>query len=70
MNAIEFTTQLTGANVLSLPREVVAQLPDSGTARVIVLMPDDPDDSVWQAAAYDQFLRDDVPADAAYESLI
>lgn len=70
MNAIEFTTQLTGADSLPLPEEIAAKLPVSGTARVIVLTPDDPDDRLWQAAAYEQFLRDDVPEDAAYESLI
>ena len=37
MNAVEFTTELSGAAVLPIPREIAAQLPKSGKARVIVL---------------------------------
>jgi hypothetical protein len=70
MNVIEFTTQLTGADALPIPLEIAAKLPNSGRARVIVLTEDDPDDRAWQDSAYEQFLRDDVPQDAAYESLI
>ena len=29
----------------------------------------DPDDADWRVAAYEQFLRDDSPEDAAYEML-
>ena len=37
MNAVEFTTELSGTAVLSIPREIAAQLPKSGKARIIVL---------------------------------
>ena len=37
MSAVEFTTGLTGAAVLSIPPEIAAQLPKSGKARIIVL---------------------------------
>jgi hypothetical protein len=69
MNAIEFTTELSGAAVLPIPSEIAAQLPKSGKARVIVLTDEDTDDAEWRAAAYEQFLRDDSPEDAIYESL-
>jgi hypothetical protein len=47
----------------------VAQQPKSGKARVIVLTDEDTDDTKRRAATYDQFLRDDAPADAIYDSL-
>jgi hypothetical protein len=36
---------------------------------VILLTADADGDAEWQAAAYQQFLRDDAPEDAIYESL-
>jgi hypothetical protein len=69
MNAIEFTTELNGAATLSIPQELVAQLPKSGKARIIVLTSEDAEDAEWRAAAYQQFLRNDSTEDAAYESL-
>ena len=57
MNAVEFTTELSGAAVLPIPVEVAARLPKSGVARVIVLT-DDSDDAGWRAGAYEQFLRE------------
>jgi len=69
MNAIEFTTELSGTAVLPIPLEIAAKLPKTGRARVIVLLDEHPEDPEWQAAAYEQFLRDDAPEDAVYESL-
>ena len=68
MNAVEFTTELHGDAVLAIPQEIAAQLPKAGKARVIVLTGEDADDAEWQAAAYEQFLRDDPRADAIYDS--
>ena len=69
MNAVEFTTELSGGALLPIPREVAAQLPKSGKARVIVLTGEDPGETEWRAGAYEQFLRDDSTDDAIYESL-
>jgi formate-dependent phosphoribosylglycinamide formyltransferase (GAR transformylase) len=69
MNAVEFTTDLSGAAVLPIPREIAAQLPKSGKARIIVLTNEDTDEAQWRAGAYEQFLRDDSAEDALYESL-
>jgi hypothetical protein len=69
MNAIEFTTELSGSGVLQIPSEAAAQLPKAGKARVIVLTNEDTEDAEWRAGAYSQFLRDDAPADAIYDSL-
>jgi hypothetical protein len=69
VNAVESTTELSGAAVLPIPREIAAQLPKSGKARIIVLTDEDTDEAQWRAGAYEQFLRDDSAADAIYESL-
>jgi hypothetical protein len=69
MNAIEFTTELNGASVLTVPQDVAAQLPKSGTARIIVLTDSDADETEWRQAGYEQFLRDDPSEDAIYDSL-
>jgi hypothetical protein len=68
MNAVEFTTELSGAAVLPIPAEVGAQLPKSGRARIIVLTEEHSEDPDWRAGAYQQFLRDDSPEDAIYDS--
>jgi hypothetical protein len=68
MNAVEFTTELSGSGVLKIPSEAAAQLPKSGTVRVIVLTQDDSEDVEWRRGAYQQFLRDDSPEDAIYDS--
>jgi hypothetical protein len=69
MSAIEFTTELTEKPVLAVPQEVADQLPKTGKARVIVITDGVGDDAEWQAAAYEQFLRDDTAEDAVYDSL-
>jgi hypothetical protein len=69
MNAVEFTTERSGAAVLPIPREIAAQLPKSGKARIIVLTDDTTDEAEWRAGAHEQFLRDDAVEDAVYDSL-
>lgn len=69
MNAVEFTTELSGAAVLQIPPDVAAKLPKAGRARVIVLPDEDTDNAEWRSAAYEQFLRDDSPEDAIYDTL-
>lgn len=69
MNAIEFTTELSGLAILQVPSEVTARLPKAGKARVIVLTDDGTDEAGWRAATYEQFLRDDSAEDAVYDSL-
>jgi hypothetical protein len=69
MQAVEFTTELSGASVLEIPREIAAQLPKEGKARVIVLTEEDADDRQWRLASYEQFLRDDPRGDSVYDSL-
>ena len=68
MRAIEFTIELTGQSVVPIPKEVAAALPKAGAARVIILTDDHAEDTQWQRGAYEQFLRDDTPEDAIYDT--
>ena len=49
-------------------QDVAAQLPKTGLARVIVLTGELTSDADWHLGAYQQFLRDDAPEDAIYDS--
>ncbi|HEV7927605.1 MAG TPA: hypothetical protein VGR14_19795 [Verrucomicrobiae bacterium] len=69
MNAVEFVTELNGANVLTIPSEFAAQLPKVGKARILILIEQLTDDEEWRAADYEQFLRDDPAKDAIYDSM-
>ena len=69
MNAVEFTAELNESGTLRIPREAAKNLPGFGKALIILLAADRDGDRVWQAAAYEQFLRDDAPEDAIYDSL-
>lgn len=64
---VEFVTELTGSRTLDLPPEIAAALPSQGKATVVVFVDMDPEDSVWQRAAYEQFLSDDAEEDAVYD---
>ena len=68
MHAVEFTTELSGKGVVTIPQEVAAQLPKTGQARVIILTDGDPEDARWRSAAYEQFMRDDSDEDAVYDT--
>ena len=59
MRQIEFDTELQDKPFLAVPPEVAAQLPKSGHAKVILMLADDPEDKEWQAAAYEQFMREE-----------
>jgi len=70
MNAVEFTAELSGSSTLSIPPEIATRLPSKGIARVIVLTAEAPSmEAEWRAASYEQFLADDAPEDAIYDSL-
>ncbi len=68
MKAVEFTTKLGAEPVLTIPGEIAAQLPKEGHARVIILTGDDSEEAEWRRGAYEQFVREDPPEDAVYDS--
>jgi hypothetical protein len=69
MQAVEFTVELSDKHVVAIPREIAAQLPATGRARVIILTGDSEADRQWRLGAYEQFTRDDSPEDAIYDTL-
>jgi hypothetical protein len=68
MQAVEFTTQLTKENIVSIPEDVAARLPKTGNARIIILTADNNGQTEWRSGAYEQFARDDSPEDAIYDN--
>jgi hypothetical protein len=68
MQAIEFSAERNG-NTLTIPSDILSQIPASSSARVILLLEEDSEDKSWREASYRQFLRDDAPEDAAYDRL-
>jgi len=68
MHAVEFTTDLGKQPVVTIPQEIAAKLPKSGRARVILLTVDDQEDAEWRTGSYEQFVREDSPEDAVYDS--
>jgi hypothetical protein len=68
MKAVEFTTALGPEPVLAIPREIAAQLPREGNARVIILTSEDSEEAEWRRGAYEQFVREDPPEDSVYKS--
>lgn len=66
MQAVEFNIELSAEPIVEIPKEIAAQLPKAGQARVIILTDDDYEDVQWRRAAYEQFMRDDAPEDAIY----
>ena len=66
VKAVEFTTELSSASVLTIPKDVAAQLPKVGKARVIILT-DDSDDAEWSRLTAEQFLNGYAPGDAIYD---
>ncbi len=67
MKTVEFETELSGDQTLSIPPEIASALPRKGKATVLVCVDMDPEDVAWREAACDQFLRDDSEEDAVYD---
>jgi hypothetical protein len=67
MKALEFETDLHGETELHIPPQVASRLPDSGKARVILLVEEDAEDTEWRRAAYERFVREDAPEDSVYD---
>jgi hypothetical protein len=70
MTPIQFETELRGEPALVLPPEVLAKLPKSGRAKVLVLVEVDQGDDDWRRASYAQFMKDDSPEDSVYDAYL
>lgn len=67
VKALQFETELHGKTELPIPPQIAARLPDSGKARVILLIEEDAEDAEWRQAAYERFVREDSPEDSVYD---
>ncbi len=47
MNAVEFTAEMSGSATLTIPPEIVSQLPSTDTVRVIVLTVEEADETEY-----------------------
>jgi hypothetical protein len=56
---IEFESELTGGQSLSVPPEIASTLPATGKVTVVVFVDLDPEDAAWRNVAYEHFLADD-----------
>jgi hypothetical protein len=68
MDAIQFETELRGESTLTLPPDVLAKLPKSGRARIVLLIQGNSEDEDWRRASYEHFMRDDNGDDAVYDT--
>ena len=57
---IEFESELTGGQSLSVPPEIASTRPATGKVTVVVFVDLDPEDAAWRNAAYEHFLADDA----------
>jgi hypothetical protein len=48
-------------------RRLLHSCPNLVTLRFILMLADDAEDKEWQAAAYEQFMREDNPEDSVYD---
>ena len=70
MKAIEFETELHGGEELPIPPQVASQLPETGKAKVILLLEEDSEDATWRQAAYERFLSEDSSEDSVYDKYV
>ena len=69
MKAVEFRSRMKADESLEVPRDLAAQIPKDQTVQVIVLLPEDSEDSEWQRATVEQFLRGYGESDSIYDAL-
>jgi hypothetical protein len=69
MKAVEFESELRGDLTLSVPAEVIEQIPRGQCLRVLVLVPDDGEDQGWEQLAAAEFGMGYADSDAIYDHL-
>jgi hypothetical protein len=69
MKAIEFESQLTPDQSLSVPPSVAKDIPASQPVRVLVLIPDSNDEQHWEHLAAIDFGQGYTDSDAIYDKL-
>lgn len=69
MRAIEFQSQLSPDQKLTVPASVLGSIPVGRTVRVLILLADDDADREWEQAAAEEFGRGYADSDAIYDEL-
>ena len=68
MKAFEFSAKLS-ADGLAVPAEVASQISPDQRIRVILLVPDEKEDSAWANLTSEQFLKGYAASDSIYDKL-
>ena len=69
MKALEFQSELRSDRTLSIPENLIDQIPSGRTFRVLVLVSDDPVDRDWEQLAAADFGLGYADGDAIYDQL-
>ncbi len=69
MRAIEFEAHLDERDSVTLPPEVAGDVPRGRPLRVILLIPDQEDDTAWSRLGLQQFAAGYDESDAIYDDI-
>ena len=69
MKALEFDSSVSSDQSLPVPPEIARQLPAGSPVRVILLIPEDSEDTQWSRLAESEFFAGYAPEDGVYDHL-
>ena len=69
MKAVEFQSELRPDHTLNVPAAVLEHIPRGQILRVLVLVPEDTEDQVWEQLAAAEFGMGYADSDAIYDQL-
>jgi len=69
VKSLEFEAKLDSAANLKVPDDVAAQIQTDQPVRVILVLPESPEESDWRRLATEQFLRSYADGDSIYDSV-
>ena len=69
MKAVEFQSEMGPDRTLSIPASVSEQIPRGQTLRVLLLVPENPEDQAWEQLAAAEFGMGYADTDAIYDQL-
>jgi hypothetical protein len=69
MKAIEFQSTMGPDRILTIPESISEQIPRGQTLRVLLLVPESPEDQAWEQLAAAEFGMGYADSDAIYDHL-
>jgi len=69
VKALEFESKLGEDASLRVPDDLALQIPKEEPVRVIVLVPESPEDEAWQRLTRDQLLQGYSEGDSIYDAV-